>query len=327
MSKQQPIRNNILRTTINRSFPQILLTAVLIVMIIALSLSSEFFLTWKNFRNIFDQCSVYLLMSIGMTFVIASGGIDLSVGSVAGMSGVIMAVLMKAGMPVLPAVLLGILAGVLTGVINGALISYLKLFPFITTLATMTITRGIALVLTGGVSIYGFAQSFKWWGTGSIGPINPPITISLLFTVIAAIVMNRTLWGKYSLAIGSNAEALRRSGVNVKWYRISIYAVSAFCAAVAGLIMTARLNSAAPLAGSGYEMDAIAAVVLGGGSLNGGSGAIIGTFIACFTLSVLRNGLTMLAIPTYYQQLITGVIILAAIIIAEVRNRREKESE
>ena len=319
--------NNIVRTAIRRSFPQILLTAVLIIMIIGLSVSSEFVFTWKNFRNILDQCSVYLLLSLGMTFVIASGGIDLSVGSIAGMSGVIMAVLMKAGMPVLPAVLLGILSGVLTGIINGALISYLKLFPFITTLATMTITRGIALVLTGGVSIYGFSQSFKWWGTGTIGPINPPIAISLLFTIIAAIIMSRTLWGKYSLAIGGNAEALRRSGVNVKGYRISIYAVSSLCAAIAGLIMTARLNSAAPLAGSGYEMDAIAAVVLGGGSLNGGSGAILGTFIACFTLSVLRNGLTMLAIPTYYQQLITGVIILLAIIIAEARNRREKESE
>ena len=318
--------HTVLRSIISRSFPQILLTIVLIVLIIALSVASEYFFTWINFRNILDQCSVYLILSLGMTFVIASGGIDLSVGSVAGMSGVIMAVLMKAGMPVLPAVILGILSGIISGIANGAIISMLKINPFITTLATMTITRGIALVLTGGVSIYGFAQSFKWWGTGTIGPLNPPIVISLVFTAIAAVIMGRTLWGKYSLALGSNAEALRRSGVNIKGYRISIYAISGFCAAIAGLIMTARLNSAAPLAGSGYEMDAIAAVVLGGGSLNGGSGSIIGTFIACFTLSVLRNGLTILSIPTYYQQLITGVIILLAIIIAEVRNRREKEA-
>lgn len=318
--------HTVLRSIISRSFPQILLTIVLIVLIIALSVASEYFFTWINFRNILDQCSVYLILSLGMTFVIASGGIDLSVGSVAGMSGVIMAVLMKAGMPVLPAVILGILSGMISGIANGAIVSMLKINPFITTLATMTITRGIALVLTGGVSIYGFAQSFKWWGTGTIGPLNPPIVISLVFTAIAAVIMGRTLWGKYSLALGSNAEALRRSGVNIKGYRISIYAISGFCAAIAGLIMTARLNSAAPLAGSGYEMDAIAAVVLGGGSLNGGSGSIIGTFIACFTLSVLRNGLTILSIPTYYQQLITGVIILLAIIIAEVRNRREKEA-
>ena len=318
--------HTVLRSIISRSFPQILLTIVLIVLIIALSMASEYFFTWINFRNILDQCSVYLILSLGMTFVIASGGIDLSVGSVAGMSGVIMAVLMKAGMPVLPAVILGILSGIISGIASGAIVSMLKINPFITTLATMTITRGIALVLTGGVSIYGFAQSFKWWGTGTIGPLNPPIVISLVFTAIAAVIMGRTLWGKYSLALGSNAEALRRSGVNIKGYRISIYAISGFCAAIAGLIMTARLNSAAPLAGSGYEMDAIAAVVLGGGSLNGGSGSIIGTFIACFTLSVLRNGLTILSIPTYYQQLITGVIILLAIIIAEVRNRREKEA-
>lgn len=318
--------HTVLRGIISRSFPQILLTIVLIVLIIALSVASEYFFTWINFRNILDQCSVYLILSLGMTFVIASGGIDLSVGSVAGMSGVIMAVLMKAGMPVLPAVILGILSGIISGIASGAIVSMLKINPFITTLATMTITRGIALVLTGGVSIYGFAQSFKWWGTGTIGPLNPPIVISLVFTAIAAVIMGRTLWGKYSLALGSNAEALRRSGVNIKGYRISIYAISGFCAAIAGLIMTARLNSAAPLAGSGYEMDAIAAVVLGGGSLNGGSGSIIGTFIACFTLSVLRNGLTILSIPTYYQQLITGVIILLAIIIAEIRSRREKEA-
>lgn len=319
-------QNTVLKSIISRSFPQILLTIVLIVLIIALSVASEYFFTWTNFRNILDQCSVYLILSLGMTFVIASGGIDLSVGSVAGMSGVIMAVLMKAGLPVLPAVVLGILSGIISGIANGAIVSMLKINPFITTLATMTITRGIALVLTGGVSIYGFAQSFKWWGTGTIGLLNPPIVISLVFTAIAVVIMGRTLWGKYSLALGSNAEALRRSGVNIKGYRISIYAISGLCAAIAGLIMTARLNSAAPLAGSGYEMDAIAAVVLGGGSLNGGRGSIIGTFIACFTLSVLRNGLTILSIPTYYQQLITGVIILLAIIIAEIRNRREKEA-
>ncbi len=309
---------------INRSFPQILLTLALLILILILSLTSEYFLAWKNFRNILDQCSVYLILSLGMAFVIASGGIDLSVGSIAGMCGVIMAVLMHSGMQTYPAILLSLGIGIATGAVNGVIISLIRINPFITTLATMTITRGIALVLTGGVSIYGFEQSFKWWGTGNIGPLNPPIVLSLLLTLVSFLIMRRTLWGKYSLSLGGNAEALRRSGVRINLYRISIYAVSGFCAAIAGLIMTARLNSAAPLAGSTYEMDAIAAVVLGGGSLSGGSGSIFGVFIACITLSVLRNGLTLLSIPTYFQQLITGGVILIAIIIAQLRSNRDR---
>lgn len=311
----------------NKYFSQILLCVILLIMVVVLSSTSEYFFAWKNFRNILDQCAVYLILSVGMTFVIASGGVDLSVGSIAGLSGVIMAVLMKAGLPVLTAVIIGILAGVTIGLMNGLIISKLKINPFITTLAMMTIARGIALILTGGVSIYGFAQSFKWWGSGAIGPVNPPIVVSLLITLVGMILLSRTLWGKYCLSLGGNPEALRRTGVNTKFYRVSIYAASGFCAAIAGLIMTARLNSAAPLAGATYEMDAIAAVVLGGGSFNGGTGSVLGTLIASLTLAVLRNGLTLLAIPTYYQQVITGVIILIAIIIAEMRNRRDRESE
>lgn len=311
----------------SKYFSKILLGAILIIMVLVLSLTSEYFFAWKNFRNILDQCSVYLILSIGMTFVIASGGVDLSVGSIAGLSAAAMAVLMKSGVSVTAAVLIGLAAGILVGIANGSIISYFKINPFITTLATMIIARGIALVLTGGVSIYGFAQSFKWWGTGTIGPLNPPIILSLLTAGIGMVLLSKTLWGKYSISLGGNPEALRRTGVNTKLYRISIYAVSGFCAAVAGMIMAARLNSAAPLAGAGYEMDAIAAVVLGGGSLNGGSGSVLGTFIACLTLAVMRNGLTLLTVPTYYQQVITGTIILLAIIFAEVRNRKDKESE
>lgn len=312
---------------VNKYFAQLLLLAILIALIIILSGISEYFFAWKNFRNILDQCAVYLILSVGMTFVVASGGVDLSVGSLAGLSGVIMAVLMKAGLPVASAVGLGLLTGVLIGVVNGLIIARLKINPFITTLAMMTIARGIALILTGGVSIYGFAQGFKWWGSGSIGPLNPPILLSLLITAIGMVLLGRTLWGKYCLALGGNAEALRRTGVNTKLYLISIYAASGFCAAITGLIMTARLNSAAPLAGATYEMDAIAAVVLGGASFKGGTGSVLGTLIASLTLSVMRNGLTLLAIPTYYQQVITGTIILIAIIMAEMRNRRERETE
>jgi ribose/xylose/arabinose/galactoside ABC-type transport system permease subunit len=238
-----------------------------------------------------------------------------------------MAVLMKRGVPVFFAVLIGILTGAAIGIMNGMTVSMLKINSFITTLAMLTITRGTALILTGGISVYGFPQSFKWLGSGSISRLNPPIVMSAAVTFGAMILLSRTLWGKYCLALGDNSEALRRTGVNTKLYRVSVYAVSGFCAALTGLIMTARLNSAAPLAGATYEMDAIAAVVLGGGSLNGGSGSVLGTLIACLTLSVMRNGLTLLAVATYYQQVITGSIILLAIITAEVRNRRNTETE
>lgn len=313
-----------MRFRLQKNFPQILLTGVLLTLIWVLSLSSEFFFSWENFRNILDQTSVHLLLAMGMTFVIASGGIDLSVGNLAALSGVVMAVAMKAGIEVLPAVLLGYGVAVLFGMLNGMVVSYIKISSFITTLASMSIARGVALILTGGVSIYGFSTTFKFWGTGSIGPINPPILLGFIFFILAAFLLTKTLWGKYSLALGGNENALRRTGVSVNLYQVSIYCFSAICAATAGLIMTARLNSAAPLAGATYEMDAIAAVVLGGTSMSGGKASIIGTVIACLTLGVLRNGLTMMAVPTYYQQLFNGIIILLAVIISKMRSNREQ---
>ncbi len=308
---------------LQKSFPQLLLTGVLLTLIIVLSLTSEYFLSWENFRNILDQSSIHILLAIGMTFVIASGGIDLSVGNVAALSGVVMAVAMKNNFEVFPAVLWGYSAALIFGLMNGLVVSYIKINPFITTLATMSIARGLALILTGGVSIYGFSTTFKFWGTGSIGPVNPPILLSFIFVILGIFLLAHTLWGKYSIALGGNGEALRCTGVNVNFHRISIYCFSALCAATAGLIMTARLNAAAPLAGATYEMDAIAAVVLGGASMKGGKASVLGTFIACLTLGVLRNGLTMLAVPTYYQQLFTGIIILVAIVVSELRSRKE----
>jgi ribose transport system permease protein len=315
--------NQTVKRSVNKYSSQILLAGVLFCLLLLLSFSSQYFFAWKNIFNILDQGAVYLILSVGMTFVIASGGVDLSVGSVAGLSGVLMAVLMKANAGAPAAIVLGIAAGILLGVCNGVIISCIRINPFITTLVTMTICRGFALILTGGVSVYGFEQSFKWFGTGYIGPINPPILISVLITLIGMLALRRTLWGKYTLALGANDEALRRSGVKTRFYRTSIYAFSGLCAALAGLIMTARLNSAAPLAGQGYEMDAIAAVVLGGASMNGGKGSVLGTLIACLILAAIRNGLTLLAVPTYYQQVVTGFIILAAIIITEIRNRHQ----
>ena len=296
-----------------------LLLGFLTVIVVVLSLVSEFFLSWENLRNILNQSSLFIMLAVGMSFVIASGGIDLSVGNLAALSGVVMAVLMKAGLGVPAAVAAGFFVAILAGLANGALISLLGINPFITTLATMSLTRGVALILTGGVSIYGFPASFKFWGSGSVWGVNPAILIAWILAAMGMVLMGRTVWGKYSLALGGNAEALRRSGANVSAYRISIYCFSAFCAACAGLVMTARLNSAAPLAGAGYEMDAIAAVVLGGASMKGGRASVFGTFVACIVMGVIRNGLTMLAVPVYYQQIFTGLVILSAVILSEFR--------
>ncbi len=300
-------------------FSQILLGFVLFITVFLLSLASPFFMTWDNWRNILDQSALQVIIAVGMTFVICTGGIDLSVGSVTALSGVCMAVAMHAGVSVETAVLLGIAAGAFVGMSNGLLISRLNLNPFIVTLGTMAVARGVALIITKGIPIYGFPQDFTWWGNGHIGQLNPPMLVAIFIALLGALVLNKTKLGYYTLALGGNEEALRRSGVAHKIYKLIIYIICGITAAIGGLVVTARLNTAEPLAGSMFELDAIAAVVLGGTDMKGGRGSITGTIMACLLLGVLRNGLTILSIPSYYQQLAIGIIILVAIIISELR--------
>ena len=212
---------------LTRYLTQFILAGVLLLMMLVISCFSEYFFAWSNFRNILDQSAIYIILAVGMTFVIASGGVDLSAGCLAGLSGVIMAALMKSGLGVPEAIGLGFLAAVTMGTCNGLIISVLKINAFITTLATMTICLGVSLIITGGTSIWGFPSIFTWFGTGQIGPINPPIFISLSLVLLGVIVLNKTLWGRYSLALGSNKEALRRAGVNNCFYHTSIYMFSA----------------------------------------------------------------------------------------------------
>ncbi|MGS0764817.1 ABC transporter permease [Syntrophomonas curvata] len=314
-------------TTINwnEHFSQILLSFVLILTAYLLSQASPFFMTWDNWRNILDQSALLIIISVGMTFIIATGGIDLSVGAVTALSGVCMALALHAGLPVELSVLSGIASGVFVGLCNGLLISRLNLSPFIVTLAAMSVTRGIALILTNGIPIYGFPATFTWWGSGHIGPANPPMLIALLAYITGTLILSGTKLGCYTLALGGNEEALRRSGVAHKTYKTIVYGISGFTAAIGGLVVTARLNTAEPLAGWMFELDAIAAVVLGGTDMKGGRGSISGTVMACVLLGMLRNGLTILNIPSYYQQLAIGVIILVAIIISELRLRNKPD--
>lgn len=237
-----------------------------------------------------------------------------------------MAICMKAEISVGIAISLGLSAGALIGLMNGVLISYVNMNPFIVTLSTMAIIRGSSLLITNGRPIYGFDNLFKFFGSGHIGPINPPIIISLAFVAMGILLITWTQWGNHCLVLGSNEEALRRTGVNVKRYKTTIYIFCGFYAAIAGLIVCARLNTAEPLAGSMYEMDVIAAVVLGGTNMRGGSGSVFGTFIACMVLAVMQNGLTILSISSNYQQVLTGMIILLAVAISEYKNHSLKES-
>ena len=302
---------------------RILLLFILLVMIIAISFISPHFLTLSNIKNILDQASLYIILSVGMTFVICSGGIDLSIGSVIALTSVISAFAMKADVNVIIAIFIGLVVAMGVGFFNGYMISFFGINPFIVTLSTMSIVRGATVLITNGRPIYGFPKAFTYLGSGTIGFFNCPILIAFFVTLIGVILLGKTRFGNYSIAMGCNEEALRRSGVNTNKYKTLIYILCGLCSGIAGLIISARLNTAEPLAGIGYEMDAIAAVVLGGTDMKGGKGSVIDTFIACLILGVINNGLRILSISSNYQQLLTGIIILVTVALSEYKQRRK----
>jgi len=302
-----------------------ILLGVLLVVIFIMAIMSPYFFSWKNCRNILNQSAIYLVLSIGMTFVICAGQIDLSVGAIIGFSGVCMGLLLNQGVSPIWAILIELLIGVIVGIVNGIFVAYGKINSFIVTLGMMTILRGITLILTNSSSVFGFGNIITFIGSGKIGPVNMPIILSLVIATVGGMLLHRTIFGNYCLFIGTNEIALNRSGVNVKKYKIIIFALCGLCASVAGLIITARLNSAEPLAGQGYEMDAIAASILGGTSMQGGKGNIIGTIIACLILNIMKNGLTLLAISSHYQEILTGLILLISVLISESEQRRRSE--
>lgn len=303
----------------------IILLVVLAALVLLMTVASPYFFSWKNCRNILNQSAIYLVLSVGMTFVLCAGQIDLSVGSIIGFAGVCMGMLYHTGLPAGAAILAGLLIALGIGLVNGALVAYGKINSFIVTLSMMTILRGFVLIMTNSSSVFGFGPVFTFIGSGSVGPVNMPILLSLVIAAAGAMTLHKTKFGNYCLFLGSNEIALHRSGVNVKKYKLIIFAVCGLCAGVAGLIVTSRLNSAEPLAGQGYEMDAIAAAILGGTSMRGGKGSLIGTIIACLILNVLKNGLTLLAISSHYQEILTGIILLLSVLISESKERKKLE--
>ena len=301
------------RAALQRLGPFIALLAVCV----ALALGSRDFLTVGNLFNVMRQVSINALIAFGMTLVILLGGIDLSVGSILALSSVLTAMLMKAGHDPVLATMAGIVAGALMGLLNGLVVAKGKVAPFIGTLGMLTVLRGTSLVLSKGSPITGFSSDFfSMLGGGYLaGQIPVPVVWMLAMFALFWFVLRKTVFGRHVYATGGNAEAAKLSGVKTDRVQILVYTISGAMAAMAGVILTSRLNSAQPTAGVGYELDAIAAVVLGGTSLAGGRGWIFGTLVGALLIGVLNNGLNLLGVSSFYQQVIKGGVILLAVLL------------
>ena len=273
------------------------------------------FLTPSNLLIVLQQTSINAIIAVGMTFVIITAGIDLSVGSMVAVSGVVLASALHAGLPLPIAILAGLAVGTVCGIVNAIVVVWGGLPPFIATLGMMSVARGAALVYTGGRSISGFDSSFRFLATGEVARIPVPVLITIGIYLIAAFVLNKTRHGLYVYAIGGNEDAARLSGINVRFHKAAVFALSGLMSGVAALILTAKLDAAQPIAGITYELDAIAATVIGGTSLMGGEGRLSGTFLGALIMGVLRNGLNLLLVPSYHQQVIIGAVIIIAVLV------------
>jgi ribose transport system permease protein len=309
---------------LNLSFQRLQSLMTLVVMVIALSLFTSSFLTVENVLNILRQISINLCLSIGMTLVILSGGIDLSVGAVLGLSGAIAAGLYKSGIAVpgtefmievtlSGAVWIGLTVGGLLGACNGFAISLLRLPPFVATLAMLSIASGLTLLFTHGFPITGLGPAFGFIGTGAWLGIPMPVWEVGLLAVASSVMCRWSVFGRHIYAVGGSERAARLTGLNVERTKIAVYTICGALSGLAGLIVSARLDSAQPNAGSGYELDSIAAVVIGGTSLSGGQGSIPGTLLGCLFIGILSNGLFLLNVSPFWQQVVKGAVILLAV--------------
>ncbi|MDR5585923.1 MULTISPECIES: ribose ABC transporter permease [Clostridium] len=287
----------------------------LFILCIAISILTPRFLSVSNITNVLTQVSVNAIIAIGMTFVILTGGIDLSVGSTLAISGALAASIINSGGNVFLAIIVAVVVGIVVGIINGMLISKGKIQAFIVTLASMTIFRGVTYVFTNGNPISGLTGSFNAIGNFKLGILPLPVIITAIMVAIAYYVLTQTRFGRYLYALGGNEDSARLSGINTDKIKTLVYVVSGIAAAVSGVIITSRIGSASPNAGSGFELDAIAAVVIGGTSLAGGEGSVMGTIIGALIIGVLNNGLNLLNVSPFYQLIIKGIVILVAVLL------------
>lgn len=292
---------------------------------LTLSFISPQFLTLSNWTIIFTQVSINALLAFGVTFVIITGGIDLSIGSVLAVSGVVAALLARQdNYPVIVPVLGGLLVGLLFGALNGFLITKSKIAPFIVTLGIMTIGRGLALIISKGRPISNLSDSFNFIGGGDILGIPFPIIVLFVVFLICSVVLRKTIFGRYVYAVGGNEQASWASGIHVNQVKIAVYSICGLLAGLAGILLTSRITTGQPNAGASFELDAIAAAVIGGSSTSGGVGSIQGTLFGVILIGVLNNGLDLLNVSSYYQQVVMGVIIIGAVLL-DSWNQKIKE--
>ncbi|MFL5992414.1 MAG: ABC transporter permease [Rubrobacteraceae bacterium] len=321
-------RASALRERLSGVISQLAAAGALIVVFVFLSIASPVFLTADNLFNIGVQTSYTAVIAIGITLVIITAGIDLSVGSVAALSGVVGVVLMaQAGVPVVLAILGGILVGAACGLVNGLLVSVAGLNPFIATLGMLSVARGMVYIPTNAKSVFGVPDSFRLLGQGVIGSIPIPIIVVAVVAVAGYVVLARTKLGRYAYAMGSNREAARLSGIPIRRYLTVVYVISGALAGFGGMIASSQVASGQPNFGIGLELDAIAAAVIGGASLFGGQGTVVGTLIGAFLIALIRNGSVLLDVNIYYQQVIIGVVIWVAVLWDQYRRRRLAVSE
>lgn len=300
------------------------LVFVIFAIIIVMSIVSPVFLTQVNIINVFRQISINGIIAVGMTFVILTGGIDLSVGSVVAITSVFCGYALENGMSWLGACILAVGISMLFGIFNGTMIAYVGFQPFIATLATVTMGRGIALAFSDGKPFAIKDEMFRYIGQGYVGIIPVPVIILIIVVMIGLIILKTTTFGRYVFAIGGNKNAAKLSGVRTKRVELMVYVISSICASIAGMILSARISSGQPTAGSGYELDAIAAVAIGGTSMSGGIGSLVGTVYGFIILGLMTNSMNLLNINSFYQEIAKGALIIVAVFLDMISKRKGK---
>lgn len=317
------VQSNVPRRIVERAFGEYGIGVAFLVEIAVFSQLSEYFLTAENILNVTLQTSITAIIAVGMTFVILTAGIDLSVGALVAFSGVVATSVLKLELPLVLlfplAIVVAFLIGLFSGAFAGFFVTKLNITPFIVTLALMTIWRGAAYMYTDGRPVWGLPDEFSIFGSGRIAGIPVPTLIMVTVYAIAFVVLRHTRFGRHVYAVGGNREAARLAGVNTTRVLLAVYIICGMLSAMSGVLLASRMNSGQPNAGQMYELDVIAAVVVGGTSLFGGRGSIIGTFIGAMLIGVLRNGLNLLDVGSYVQSVVLGVVILLAVLMDHLR--------
>jgi ribose transport system permease protein len=305
-----------------KSLQKLLPFLSLILLFVALWIASPNFLTATNLSSVVRQTAVINIMALGMTIIIISGGIDLSVGSILGLAGLLGTMAMEAGTSIVVGVGIGLLTGFACGFLNGFMITQLKIAPFIVTLGTLGIYRGAALIISNGLPVHNIPPAFSYLGEGNLLGIPFVLWLLVICGVAVHITLEHTRLGRYAFAIGSSPAAAVYAGIPVTFHTTAVYAIGGLLTGLGGMIEASRLMTGQPTAGTGYELQAIAAVVIGGGSLRGGEGSVVGTLVGAFIMGLLSNGSDLLGISNYVQQVVIGAVIILAVAADELRKRR-----